>query len=115
MCLGIVRLQPDCLLNMSCSFRELPLLFEDAAEVEKGLRIIGLDAQGLLVAGDGLIGLSLLTQRGAEVVVGDDEIGLQAQGLLVACNRLINLPLFAEGRAMLEQVAGSFGLERKDS
>ena len=56
-----------------------------------GLGVVGLDFQGLLVMGDGLVDLSAAGQSHAEVVVGLGVVGLDFQGLLVMGDGLVDL------------------------
>ena len=56
-----------------------------------GLRVVGLDFQGLLVMGDGLVDLSAAGQTLAEVVVGLGVVGLDFQGLLEMGDGLVDL------------------------
>ena len=56
-----------------------------------GLRVVGLDFQGLAVMGDGLVHLSAAGQGEAEVVVGLGVVGLDFQGLAVMGDGLVEL------------------------
>ena len=57
-----------------------------------GLGGVGLDFQGLLVMGDGLVELSAAGQGKAEVDMGLGEVGLDFQGLAVMGDGLVDLP-----------------------
>ena len=61
----------------------LPAAGQDDAQVVVGVRVVGLDIQGLAVMGDGLVELSAAGQRQAEVVMGIRVVGLDFQGLAV--------------------------------
>ena len=63
-----------------------------------GLRVVGLDFQGLLVMGDGLVDLSAAGQHEPEVVVGFGVVGLDFQGLAVMGDGLVDLLLGRPGR-----------------
>ena len=52
---------------------------------------VGVDFQGLLVMGDGLVDLSAAGQGHAEVVMGFRVVGLDFQGLLVMGDGLVDL------------------------
>ena len=60
---------------------------QSQAEVVVGLGVVGLDFQGLLVMGDGLVDLPEAGQSHAEVVVGLRVVGLDFQGLPVMGDR----------------------------
>ena len=56
-----------------------------------GLGVVGLDFQGLLVLGDGLVEPSAAGQGNAEVVVGLGVVGVDFQRLLVIGDGLVDL------------------------
>ena len=62
-----------------------------------GLRVVGLDFQGLAVMGDGLVDLSAAGQGDAEVVVGLGVVGLDFQGLAVLGDGLVDLSAAGQG------------------
>ena len=75
-----------------------------SAQVVVGLRVVGLDFQGLPVMGDGLVDLSAAGQAKAEVVVGLGIVGLDFQGLPVMGDGLVDLS--AAGQRDAEVVVG---------
>ena len=69
-----------------------------------GLRVVGLDFQGLPVLGNGLLDLSAAGQGEAEVVVGHGVVGLDIQGLAVLGDGFVDLS--AVGQRVAEVVVG---------
>ena len=62
-------------------------------------RIIGLDFQGLLKMGDGLVPPPLLQQGEAEAVMGRGIVGLNLHGSLEVSDRLVHFPFLGISNA----------------
>ena len=83
---------------------------QSQAEVVVGLRVVGLDFQGLLVMGDGLVDLAAAGQSDTEVVVGIRVVGLDFQRLLVMGDGLVDLA--AVSQSQTEVVVGALVFRR---
>ena len=72
---------------------------QGAVKISAALGVVGLEADGLAVLGDGLVQLPLLSKRGAEVVVEDGVFRVEFDGLLVTGDRLVQLLLLFKERS----------------
>ena len=70
-------------------------------KIPASVGIVGLDFQGLLVMGDGLVEPSATGQSDTEVVVGLGVVGLDFQGLLVMGDGLVDLSAAARAQPRL--------------
>ena len=71
-----------------------------------GLGVVGLEAQGLPIAGHRLVEPALPGQDVAQVVVGFGIVGLEAEGLPIAGHGLVQLALLVQGIPRLLWASG---------
>ena len=99
MCHSIIRLHPDCQLELGDGLFHLVLFEEGRTEVCVGDGIIGFESNRMPEFSDGLFQLPLIAQGSSEVFVELGVLGLEPDRSFALCNCVIQLPLLAQGDA----------------
>ena len=76
------------------------------------LGVVGLEAEGLLIAGHGVVGPALPLQGNAQVVVGLGRVGLKAEALLIATTASSSRPCSRRALPRLSWTSARSGLAR---
>jgi hypothetical protein len=108
---GVGRAQSDRLAKCGCSFSKLPLHFQDIAETDVRVRVVGIDFDGPAAGGLRLDEASRLREWDAEILIALGMTGVEANRLSISSDCLFKLALVLKNQTEAVVGRGVIGYE----